>query len=57
MNKTINNKRIRTGAAFGNTQPSQTNAITSTEVDRIADFPAHVSADADDDLHAKQRYK
>jgi hypothetical protein len=45
LNKLI--KSIGAGAAFGNTQLSQTNSITSLGVDRIADFPSHVSnADA-----------
>jgi hypothetical protein len=45
MNQQNNNKSIGTGAAFGNTQLSQTNSITSLDVDRIADFPSHVSND------------
>jgi hypothetical protein len=44
INKTIN-KSIGNVAAFGNTQLSQTNLITSLDVDRIADFPSHVSND------------
>jgi hypothetical protein len=45
INQQKGNKSIGNGAAFGNTQLSQTNTITSLDADRIADFPSHVSND------------